>query len=112
MDDCLVTIDMGRKVRAAVPLLGKLGPHLTMSLGPRPTSIPSSILIHPAVWQQHTWTEKWGAAVPPFWRGEEELGPHLTQSGLWSYTLFLSFVSYYLILVLPTYSVAIHNLWH
>jgi len=28
------------------------------------------------------------------------------------YTLFLSFVSDYLILFLPTYSLAIHHLWH
>jgi len=40
---CLATIDLGRKVGAAVPLLGP---------GPRPTSIPSGILFHPAVWSQ------------------------------------------------------------
>ena len=28
--------------------------------GPRPTSIPSDILIHPAVWPQQTWAENWG----------------------------------------------------
>jgi len=26
---------------------GELGPHLTLSLGPRPISLPSGILIHP-----------------------------------------------------------------
>jgi len=56
MGDRLVTIDMGQKVGAAVPLsVGReLGPHLTMSPGPRPTSIPSGILIHPTVWPQYT----------------------------------------------------------
>ena len=40
-----------------------------------PTSIPSGILIHPAVWPQQTWAENWGrywGAVPPplfFWGG-------------------------------------------
>ena len=29
----------------------------TMSLGPRPTSVPSGILTHPAVWPQRTWAE-------------------------------------------------------
>jgi len=29
----------------------------TMSPGPRPTSVPSGILIHPAVWPQLTWAE-------------------------------------------------------
>jgi len=31
-----------------------------MSPGPRPTSVPSGILIHPAVWLQQTWAENWG----------------------------------------------------
>jgi len=45
------TIDMGRKGGgAAVPLsVGKLGPNLTVSPEPRPTSIPSDILIYPTV---------------------------------------------------------------
>jgi len=65
MGDRLATIDMGQKEGAVVPLseggragpiytqcrLGReLGPHLTMSSGPRSTSVPSDILIHPAVW--------------------------------------------------------------
>jgi len=29
--------------------------------GRRPTSIPSGILIHPAVWPQQTWAGSWGA---------------------------------------------------
>ena len=33
----------------------ELGPHLTeCRLGPRSTSVPSGILIHPTVWPQHT----------------------------------------------------------
>ena len=38
------------------PRLGELGPraHLTMSPVPRPTSVPSGILIYPAVWLQQT----------------------------------------------------------
>jgi len=40
-----------------------------MSPGSRPTSIPSSIVIHPAVWPQQTWAENWGAAVSLFWGG-------------------------------------------
>jgi len=38
-----------------VPLsVGELGPHLTMSPGPRHTLIPSGILIYPTVWPQYT----------------------------------------------------------
>jgi len=35
--------------------------------GPRPTSIPSGILIYPVVWPQRTWAVNWGT-VPHFWR--------------------------------------------
>jgi len=52
-------------------------PSNTMSPGPRSTSVPSGILIDPAVWPQQTWAENWGLC--PFWG--EELGPHLTQYG-------------------------------
>ena len=31
----------------------------TKSTGPRPTSIPSGILIHPAILPQQTWTKNW-----------------------------------------------------
>jgi len=41
--------------------------------------MPSTILIHPAVWPQLAWAKKWGAP-PPFLGGER--GPHLTQSRL------------------------------
>ena len=47
---------------------GEVGPPSnTMLPGPRPTSVPSSILIHPAVWPQQTWAKKWGTAMPLFW---------------------------------------------
>jgi len=56
-----------------------MGPHLTkygLRRGLLPYySIPSGILIYPAVWQQYTWAEKWGAAVLFFWGG----GPRVTQ---------------------------------
>jgi len=50
-----------------VPLWGEEAPCNTMWPGPRHTSMPSGILIHPAVWPQYT-GEKVGSAVPPpFW---------------------------------------------
>jgi len=39
----------------------------TMSPGPRPTSVPSDILIQPAVWRQQTWAQNGGAV--PLWGG-------------------------------------------
>ena len=63
----LATIDMGRKLGALPPFWGgELGPHLTQSTGPRPTSIPSGIVIYAAIWPQQTWAENWGAP-PPSW---------------------------------------------
>ena len=69
---------MGRKL-GAVPLLkGELGtPSNTKSPGPRPTSTPSGILVHPAVSPQQTWPENW--KLCPF---REELGPRLIQCRL------------------------------
>jgi len=67
MGDHLATIDMGRKEgEAAVPLSGQRDGSAsnTMWPGPRSTSIPSGILIHPAVWTQQTWAEKWGMLCP------------------------------------------------
>jgi len=52
-------------------------PSSTMSPGPRPISVPSGILIHPAVWPQQTWAKNRGYA--PFRGGE--LGLHLAQCG-------------------------------
>ena len=43
----------------------------------KPTSVPSGILIHTAVWPQQTWAKHWGLC--PFWG---ELGRHLTQCRL------------------------------
>ena len=57
MGDRLVTIGLRRKVGgAAVPLStgGAGSPSNTMSPGPRSTSVPSDILIHPTVWPQYT----------------------------------------------------------
>jgi len=42
----------------------------------RPTSIPNGVLIHPAVWPQHTWTEKWGHSSPPPLFGPCQLWPN------------------------------------
>jgi len=58
---------------------GAGSPSNTMWPGPRPTSLPGGILIHPAVWPQQTWAKNWGGIAP---LGEGELGPHLTQCGL------------------------------
>jgi len=44
------------------PFSGGAGsPSNTKSPGPRPTSIPSGIIVHPAVWPQRTLAENWGA---------------------------------------------------
>ena len=72
MGDRLATMDMDRKV-------GRAGsPSSTMSHGPRPASLPSGILIHPAVLPQGAWAENWRCAL----LGEGKLGPHPTQFGL------------------------------
>jgi len=64
MGDRLTTVDMGRKVGAAVPVsVWELGPHNTVSPAPRPTSIPNDILIHEAVWSQNRDGRKVGAAL-------------------------------------------------
>ena len=55
---------------------GAGSPSNIKSPGLRPTSIPSGILIHAAIWPQQIWAENCGGAVP-LWEGE--LGPHLTQ---------------------------------
>jgi len=57
---------MGQKFGGSVcPFRGSGSASNTMWPGPRPSSVPSSILIHPAVWLQQTWAENWGA-VPLF----------------------------------------------
>ena len=51
----LETIDMGRKVGMLCPFLGGAGfPLNTVWPGPKTTSMPSFILIHPTVWLQYT----------------------------------------------------------
>jgi len=65
-------------------------PFNTKSHGPRPTSMSSGILIHPAIWPQQIWADNWGLC--PF--GEGELGPHPTQGGhrAEAYTCMPSFI--------------------
>ena len=72
---------MNRKL-GAVPLLGggAVTPSNTTSPGPRFTSVPSGILVHPAVGPQRTLAENWTRGCAPF--GEEELGLSLTQCRL------------------------------
>ena len=57
---------LGRKQGAAVPLsgVGSWLPCNTMRPGPRPTFVPSGILIHPDVWPQQTWAENWRGLCP------------------------------------------------
>jgi len=54
---------MGQKLGTAVPFfLGDAGsPSNTKSPGPRLTSIPIGILVHPAVWPQRTLADNQGA---------------------------------------------------
>jgi len=54
---------------------GGWSPSNTMWPGPRPTSVPSGILIHPAIWPRHG--PKIGRELCPFFEGG--LDPHLTQ---------------------------------
>ena len=56
MGDRLATIVMGRKLGAVAPFLGGGAgfPSNTMSPGPKPTSVPSFILIRATVWPQYT----------------------------------------------------------
>jgi len=66
----LATIDMGRKLGLCPHLwgVGAGSPSNTMSLAPMPTSLPSSILIHPDIWPKQIRAENWGA-VPLWGRG-------------------------------------------
>ena len=47
----------------------------TISLGSRPTFLPSGILIHRVIWPQQIWAENWGAV--PLW-GEGSGSPSNT----------------------------------
>jgi len=53
---------MGRKLGGSAHFLGRGGgpPSHTKSPGPRLTSIPSGMLIHPPIWPQQIWGENWG----------------------------------------------------
>ena len=76
----LATIDMGQKlgaVRCALFPGGAGSPSNTKSPGPRPTSIPSGILVHPAVWPQRTLAKNWGLC---HFRGEGAGSPSNTMS--------------------------------
>jgi len=44
-------------------------PSNTKSPGLRPSSIPSGILIHTAIWPQQIWAENWVGALPLWGRG-------------------------------------------
>jgi len=74
-------IDMGRKEGSYyAPFAGGLGPRLTQcGLGPRSTSVPNGVFIHPAVLPQCTWAQNCVGCAP---LAEGELGPHLTQRRL------------------------------
>jgi len=63
----LVTIDLGRKLRAVAlcPCGGVGFPSNTIWLGEAYLRTKYSTLINPAVWPQSTWAEKWGT-VPLF----------------------------------------------
>jgi len=65
----LATVNMGQKLGALQPFWGgRAGsPSNTKSPGPRPTCIPSGILVQPAIWPQQIWAENW--ALCPFGGG-------------------------------------------
>ena len=55
----IAMINMGRKFRGAGSVSNTKSPAL------RPTSIPSGILMHPAVWPQQKWAENWYGRLRP-----------------------------------------------
>jgi len=60
----LLTYLHGPKIGGYVPFERGAGFSCnTLWPGPRPTFVPSGILIHPAVWPQQTWAEISGGAV-------------------------------------------------
>ena len=82
MGDHLATIDMGRKVAGAVPLsMGEMSPHLIQCAW-------AEAYLH-TKWYPDTYSRlatidmgRKVGAVPPFFWGGGELGPHLTQCRL------------------------------
>jgi len=71
---------MDQKLGALAPFWGRGAgsPCNTMSLGLRPTYLPSGVLIRLAIWPQQIWAKNWKGLCP---FGEGELGLHLTQCG-------------------------------
>jgi len=60
---------MGRKLRVLWGGEGKVGPPPnTMWPGPKPTTLPSGTLIHPAVWPHQTWAADYLDAGKAFTR--------------------------------------------
>jgi len=59
------------KIEGSSPLFlrGAGSSSYTMWPGPRPLSLPSGMLIHPAVCPQQTWAENWGHIYFFFWGG-------------------------------------------
>ena len=80
MGNRLATIDIGQKFGLCPLGRGRGGSPSNTWPGLRPTSLPSGILIHPAVSPQQAWAEDWKGRLCTF--GERELDPHLTQCGL------------------------------
>jgi len=76
MGDSLATIDGPKSWGRLLYLFfrGAGSPSNTVWPGARSTSVPSGILIHPAVWPQQTWAKNWGSCALL-----GELDPHLTQ---------------------------------
>jgi len=65
---------MGQKLGALSPFgEGAGSPSNTKSPGRRPTSIPSGILIHAAIWPEQIWAENWGGLCPIGGRGAGSL---------------------------------------
>ena len=84
MGDGLATIHMAEKWGLLCPfpwaeLHGS--PSNTMSPGPRPTSIPNGILIHPAIWSQYTGRKVGGLLCPTFFGGGSGSPPNTMSPG-------------------------------
>ena len=80
----------GPKIGGSAPILGRgaRSPFNTMSLGSRPTCLPSGV--YRAIWPQQIWAEKLGTAVP-LWGG----GPGSPSNTMWPGprpTCMLSFI--------------------
>jgi len=86
---------MGRKVKGLLcPLFGVGAGSPSNTMLPGPTSLPSGILIHPAVWPQQTWAENWGTV--PLWG----MGSWVSSNTMWPGPRPISMPSF--VLVRPT----------